>query len=846
MKYILFAGLLMPLQSTAQRILPITYTSSPGDVMDLETFDDKLWIAGHFSLFNGQPVHGLVSWDGQTFTSPLQGAEMLYAFNLTSFNGGLAIAGLSLNANDVLFWDGDTLVPLYGEFSNSAIVLGSFNGELFAGGGFASIDGSSVAHLARWTGSGWEQVGPGLNNRVKCMTVHDGQLYLGGDFTMTGDEQMELQHVAVWDGSSFSQLGTGLSSAPRSMLSVNGGLWLAGDFGFTADSTLQLNGRATWNGAVFEQLAMDAPNLTPPLNIVDLDSLGVLLSPTLGCSAGSARFVNNTWEPFEYSKITCSISYHDRTVVGGSFFDLLPDTIAGLGMLVPGLDRAYLHVAGISAFVRPNGALFYDRNCVTPGFHVGDQHAPSTIFSHSQYVAAFIGDSSFASSYLNFAVRGDYSAGPRCNVRDGNMINKYEHAWLIDKGTLWEHAANWDLPGHQTAYELATWPGNGNMGNGEPVVVAPFNDLDQDGIYEPENGELPLMKGDRSAFTVITDQLGDTLSYDRPAMFDINQLLFGFDDANDPALFQTMFLSYQFINRSQRQYDSVLVALTCDPDLGCAEDDFIGCDPSLAMFYAYNASSLDQPCNGQPGFMEHPPAQGIAGLNLPMRSFVYVNRNAGTCCNDPDYPSHAVNYALGHWAYGNPQSDPTNGDTTLFAFHDYPDVPGGYSGVNFSQPNDVRGIASFGPVYNIAPGDTICLDVAFVYARDTTKDNIENVRVLQEKVQAVKAWYAQQSYSCGQYPVLGLSDPQVRGIEARLFPNPTTSAITLERTMADQPAILSVYSLSGQMIMSTTIPADQHLVTLKTADLSEGPYAVHIRCGNAVQCLRFVKVSAAP
>lgn len=848
MKYILFAGLLMPLQSTAQRILPFSVEYPPPyNVFDIKEYGGKLWIAGLFTSFNSQPVSGLLTWDGQAYANPIPGSDLSAVNDLQTFNGGLAIAGHSVLANDVLFHDGNNFVPLQGQFSSPVKVLSTYNGELYAGGNFTSVSGQSVRCLAKWTGSQWIQVGPGLNGSVKCMTVFNGQLYIGGAFTATSNAQFTLPHVAVWNGTTFNPAGPGLSGQPTSMVPVNGELWIAGSFTFTADSAVQLNGRTKWDGSSFTPLAPDESYLSTPLNVVELDSSGVLLSPSVDCTGGSARWVNNAWEHLPYSRISRSASFGGRILISGAFTDRLPDKVSGLAAFEPqGSDRGYLHVAGISAFVRPLGTLFNDIACSRPAFAIGNEDAPSTIFNHSQYIAAFAGDSSFASSFMNNTENGDYSPGPRCHSRNEDMIGRYDHVWFVDKGMLWDHAANWNVPGHSMSADIGTWPGNGEPNNGEPAIVAPFDDVDLDGTYEPENGELPSIKGDRAAYSVITDQLGDTVSFDRPAQFDVHQLVFGFDDAVEASLFQTIFVSYQFINRSQRSYDSVIVALHTNFDIGCASDDYIGSDADLGYFYAYNSNLVDTDCDEQKGFGPHPPAQGIVGLNLAMRSFIDLQRTGPQCNNDPLFSSHAVNFALGRCAYGEPQLDPSTGDTTLFAFHDYPDVPGGYSGVNFSQPNDVRGIASFGPVYNIAPGDTICLDVAFVYARDTTKDNIENVRVLQEKVQAVKAWYAQQSYSCGQYPVLGLSDPQVRGIEARLFPNPTTSAITLERTMADQPAVLFVYSLSGQMIMSTTIPADQHLVTLKTADLSEGPYAVHIRCGNAVQCLRFVKVSAAP
>lgn len=230
-------------------------------------------------------------------------------------------------------------------------------------------------------------------------------------------------------------------------------------------------------------------------------------------------------------------------------------------------------------------------------------------------------------------------------------------------------------------------------------------------------------------------------------------------------------------------------------------------------------------------------------LNTRMTSFINLNRDGGSCCNDPLFPIHAINYARGLWKDGTSQLNPINGDTSSYAFHDYPDIPNGNNGPTSGFPYDVRGIASFGPFYGVLPGDTICMDVAFVFARDTTKDNIENVRVLQEKVQAIKAWYAQQPFACGQYPALGFAQCTTNPIQARLFPNPATTSITLERLQAGEPATVSVYSMAGQLVLSAVLAANRHTLQLETAALAEGPYAVNIRCGNAAQSLRFIKMA---
>ncbi|HEX2617250.1 MAG TPA: T9SS C-terminal target domain-containing protein, partial [Flavobacteriales bacterium] len=174
------------------------------------------------------------------------------------------------------------------------------------------------------------------------------------------------------------------------------------------------------------------------------------------------------------------------------------------------------------------------------------------------------------------------------------------------------------------------------------------------------------------------------------------------------------------------------------PDLGCSDDDFVGCDVQRGLGYVYNWDENDQSCqNGIPGYGTPPPAIGIdffegpfqdtdsildngqwvahpfdnpgpaqgldcdqyvaqkgipyAGLGVGygdgvednerfgMRAFIYFSRDGNNNVNDPDVAVHYYNYLRSIWKDGTPQ---TYGLT-------------GYS----SDPSAVR-------AYYMFPGDT--------------------------------------------------------------------------------------------------------------------------------------------
>ncbi len=82
--------------------------------------------------------------------------------------------------------------------------------ELFITRG-SSYGGNSISHIGSWNGGAdtIAPVGVGLNNLglAVCRGGSDGQVFVGGTFTATGNSSLSLNRVAYFDGSSWSNLG---------------------------------------------------------------------------------------------------------------------------------------------------------------------------------------------------------------------------------------------------------------------------------------------------------------------------------------------------------------------------------------------------------------------------------------------------------------------------------------------------------------------------------------------------------------------------------------------------------------------------------------------------------------
>src|SRR5215510_7023081 len=86
-----------------------------------------------------------------------------------------------------------------------------YNGDLIAGGGFATAGSQPATNIARWDGTFWNPMGAGLNT-VLCLSTYNGDLIAGNSAL-----------VSRWDGSAWQTLGTA-NSAINSLTVYNGNL----------------------------------------------------------------------------------------------------------------------------------------------------------------------------------------------------------------------------------------------------------------------------------------------------------------------------------------------------------------------------------------------------------------------------------------------------------------------------------------------------------------------------------------------------------------------------------------------------------------------------------------------
>ncbi|MCW8806255.1 MAG: hypothetical protein OQK56_07330, partial [Ignavibacteriaceae bacterium] len=146
---------------------------------------------------------------------------------------------------------------------------------------------------------------------------------------------------------------------------------------------------------------------------------------------------------------------------------------------------------------------------------------------------------------------------------------------------------------------------------------APFDDVDENGVYNP-NVDIPGIPGASQTIWFVANDLSESRSYYLygTAPMGIEYQATYWEYNNGSYLDNLFFRKYKLINKSDVTFNDMYISMWSDPDVGDAGDDFVGCDTTLNIAYAYNADDHDAIYYTYP-----PPAVGFDLLQGPIDQF---------------------------------------------------------------------------------------------------------------------------------------------------------------------------------------------------------------------------------
>lgn len=216
----------------------------------LTSFDGDLYANGYYYDNSNTINSTIIKWNGQNWDTVFNDRAsfirtLLGTSNLLYVGGDFNNLDNVQGANDIASWDGSHWSALgSGIMGTEVWTLTSDGNNLYVGGQFNHAGGITTNNIAKWSAeNGWSNIG-NVNDAVYSLKFYDGILYAGGDFTTINNNN--FSYVAQYDGSNWTSIGEGVNGEVNSLIVPNSNTIIAGGT-FTKAAGINANSIAIWN-----------------------------------------------------------------------------------------------------------------------------------------------------------------------------------------------------------------------------------------------------------------------------------------------------------------------------------------------------------------------------------------------------------------------------------------------------------------------------------------------------------------------------------------------------------------------------------------------------------------------
>jgi hypothetical protein len=420
---------------------------------------------------------------------------------------------------------------------------------------------------------------------------------------------------------------------------------------------------------------------------------------------------------------------------------------------------------------------------------------------------------------------------------------------------------------------IIEWPAHADDGS----PLAPFVDINSDGIYQPYLGEVPKIKGDQAIFFVYNDKRGLHTETGGAAIgIQVQGMLYGYSCSDNPVLYNTVFCNYTIINKGSFTLDSTFIGSWTDFDIGDPNDDFVGCDVGRSMYYAHNGVSSDAVYGSTPPYqavmmlkgpyadangIDDPSIYSFPGSNysdgivdnerLNMSHFGYYNNDA-TVTGNPANANQFYDYMSGNWSDGTPwqysgTGHLSGGIPTDYIYPGASDPAGmGTSGIPQlpwteesagNLPADRRGFGTFGP-FTFSSGAVQEIEFAYVFAQASSGGDSASYVLMNNYADSLRATI-DLDMACGCDGITSVEDAEDDVADFSFYPNPATETITIKLSNMKTETDIVLMDLTGRIIRS--IPINGIQATINISDLAQGMYLLRVESGNQQSVKKLIK-----
>ena len=537
------------------------------------------------------------------------------------------------------------------------------------------------------------------------------------------------------------------------------------------------------------------------------------------------------------------------------------------------IQRVKLEPNNISAYFQNTG--IFDQNTTSgnlAGFEWPKGSNKFAVFSAGLNLAAKVNDTlkMAAASY-----RGEYAPG-YC-INGVPFTNSNFKIYKVSRGDNQNNNPDWLNWGLMVPYG------------------APFVDVNNNGTYEPAIDTPGVKNAASTLFVCMTD--GFTYSHltnesfgggTNPLFTEVHLTAWAYTQSSYADM---QFLKFVIINKGTQPWTRTYFSIVSDPDLGWANDDYVGCDTTRKLGFCYNATNYDQM------YGSAPPAVGFLFLKgayiknlippkqLDMTSFGYYYNSPKInyfkpnfesshilifCEEQPGYPFEAYHLMQGFKKDSTCWLDPTQQITppnfykkTKFIYPGDPETGNGWTenrgsigncGLDSSGnpiiPNpmgDYKFVISSGDQsLTVMPGDTQTIIISQLIARGSS--NLNSVTKLKELADV-----AIQFYNSGY--VIGInkisSEVPTKFRLEQNYPNPFNPVTKIK---FDIPAphlykeglggvSLKIFDITGreiQTLVKEKLNPGTYEVAFDGSNYASGVYFYQLRSGDYAETKKLV------
>jgi len=335
---------------------------------------------------------------------------------------------------------------------------------------------------------------------------------------------------------------------------------------------------------------------------------------------------------------------------GGSSGMATPGVVKAAGC-APSTTVSDLWVNNVRCLIETGGNMWQDRaSSAGAAYEVpatADFSGAKALFAGSLWMGGLSPDNQLKIAAVRFRQDGnDFWPGPLTNTGDASTTPEecleWDRTWRAGRQDAIEQQAYFEclqtpgcdaataFPDYVVPSYFFDWPAIGDVGAGQDQYIAPFVDFDQDGDYDPSQGDMPdyglnegnldcknkvrespvTLFGDSTIWWVFNDK-GNTHgeTNGQPIGMEVRAQAFAF--ATNDEVNNMTFYNYVLINQGTQTLTETYFGQYVDPDLGYSDDDFVGCDVQRGLGYVYNGDNNDETTSNGPGYGTQPPACGI-------------------------------------------------------------------------------------------------------------------------------------------------------------------------------------------------------------------------------------------